>query len=1102
MKKRISLLLCLFFIGIGVTLAQTRVTGSVHDEKGEPVIGASIQIKGTGQGTVTDMDGNFTLNVPSNVNTLVFSYVGMITQEIAVSPNMAVILKTDSELLEEVVVVGYGTQRKESLTGAVSTVDVGKTLEDRPITDVGRALQGSTPGLTVTTTSGALGGSPRIRIRGNVSTIGGGAGNPLILVDNVEVPDLSYVNSDDIASISVLKDASTTAIYGARAAFGAVLITTKRGSKDSKPTISYSSNFSWSTPTKVPEHTRADLNLQYSLDQINALDPSKPTFETGQVGYFYNSDVIAKVKNWIDTYGDGAGLGREMVEGRDFDYRASGGVYYYRPWNIYDIYYKDWTPQQNHNISVNGGNETTQYNVSAAFLNQKGVLKLFDDFYQRFNITGYLSTDVKDWISIRARYMYAKTGEEYPFTYASATYPPIYYLYRWHQVYPYGTFNGNEFRGAVNDLKAARPIEDESYFSRYTLGTTLSIAEGLTFDFDYTYGQTFNTVHTVGGYISGINQWSVNKAAGSDFNALNGIYTTATYDYASYTSSKNIRNTYNGYLTYNKNFAEKHDVKLTAGTNIEDAEYIWISARRNGVYDFDKGEVNLAGGDQLASSNHSWWSVAGFFGRFNYAFMDKYLIEVNGRYDGSSRFGSGRRWGFFPSLSAAWRISEETFMQPLQPTLSSLKFRGSWGSIGNQDVPLNSFISTMTAFTPSALGNYWLTSKNFAPYISAGPTLADPSLTWETVTTLDLGLDAGFFNEKLTFTFDWYKRKTLDMLSPGETVPSTVGIAAPRRNFGELTTTGVELSATFNHKFENGLFLTMTGQFSDFESVITKYASAEDPSNSSTYWEGKTLGEIWGYKTDGLLQKEDFVWEGDAIKQTVLENGQSKNTPVEGVANQYILESGLFKFGPGDVKFKDINGDGVIDYGTNTVGDPGDRTVIGNTTPRFQYGFRVGANWKGIDADVFFQGVGKRSLWGAGNMVLPGYYGAEANFAHTLDYWTPENTGAYYPRPMEYSQIAKWNYVVNDRYLLNAAYLRIKSLIVGYSIPKSLIDRIDVEKVRFYFNGENLFEFDKLRGVPLDPEMDWTSQTENDSRSFGRSYPYRRTISFGLQVQF
>lgn len=1084
-----------------VSYANGQVTSGVVLEKGtnEPLPGVNVVVVGKAEGTITDLNGRFELSVSGQNIQLSFSFIGFKTQTINAvqGGNYTILLEPDDITLQDVVVVGFGTQRRENLTGAVATVDVGKALESRPITDVGRALQGTTPGLTITSTSGKLGGSPSIKIRGMIGTISGGSGNPLIMVDNVEVPDLSYVNPDDIESISVLKDASTTAIYGARAAFGAILITTKKGTKEGKVKVKYSNNFSWATPTEIPKHSRADLNLQYSWDQQNALKTT-PTWEYGQVGYYYNPDVIAKTKEWIETYGKGGNLGREMVEGRDFDYRTSGGAYFYRPWDIYDIYYKSSTPQQNHNISVSGGNSETQYNISAGYLKQEGILKLFDDYYQKMNTSGFISTKAKEWLSVRGRFLYTKTNEETPFLYAAATYDPMYYLYRWHQVYPYGTFNNKEFRGGVNDLKSARPEEWDTYYSSYTLGTTLFVVKGLTVDFDYTYTQTFSTLHRVGGYVSGINFWS--RGANQTFNDVDGIYTTSTYDYAQYTSSKNLRNSYNGYITYEERISD-HSFKLMTGTNIEDAEYIYLSAKRNGVYDFDKGEVNLAGGDQTATSNHSWWSVAGFFGRINYSFKDKYLVEFNGRYDGSSKFAKGKRWGFFPSASAAWRVTEEPWMEPIKTVLNSMKIRGSYGEVGNQDVPANSFIPTMTLTNPATSGNYWLINNNWTPYISSSPALVDPTLTWETVRTLDLGFDAMLFNNKLGITFDWYQRKTLDLLSPGTVIPSTIGATAPRRNFGELTTNGAELALTYNHTFNNGFRINISGQITDFKTKVSKYPSDEDPLISSTYYKGKVLGEIWGYKTDGLFQNKDFVWENGSIVQTTLPNGQQKNTMAEGIPNQYILESGVFKFGPGDVKYKDLNGDGVIDYGSNTIGNSGDRTVIGNTTPRYQYGFRVGSYWKNFDLDIFFQGVGKRHIWATGNMILPGYFGAEANFAHTLDYWTPDNTGAFYPRPMEYAQTAKWNYLPNDRYLLNAAYLRCKSLIVGYTIPENIIKKVNISKIRIYCSGENLFEFDKMGKVPIDPEIDWTTTTSNDSRSFGRNYPYRRTVSFGLQLE-
>lgn len=1089
----VVLLLLIHFQGVAQENVVTGTVVSATDDT--PLPGVTVTLKGKTRGTVTDAEGHYSILAASS-DVLVFTFIGMETQELAVgnSSTINVKLQESMESLQEVVVVGYGSQKRANVTGAVSTVDVGKTLDSRPITDVGRALQGTTPGLIVTTTSGAIGGSPTIKIRGTVGTIGGGSGNPLILVDNVEVPDLSYVNPDDIESMSVLKDAATTAIYGARAAFGAILITTKKGRNDGKVSVTYSNNFSWAKPTEVPKHTRADLNLQYSWDQLNALRTT-PLAETGQVGYYYNPQVIEKTRQWIETYGNGEGLGREMVEGRDFDYRTGGGVYYYRPWDIYKIYYKDWTGQQTHNLGVSGGNETTQYNLSGGFMNQDGVLNLFHDFYRRLNASGFVSTKANKWLTLRAGFLYTKETQESPFLYAASAYDPQYYLYRWHNVYPYGTYQGMEFRGGVNDLKQARPEEYDDYYSRYNFGTTLNLAKGLTANFDYTYNQTFTTVHRVGGIVKGINQWNPGR-----FEDLYQVYSTASYDYAQYISGKEIRNAVNAYLTYEKGFKD-HSVKVMGGTNIEDLEFTSLSAKREGVYDFDKGEVNLAGGTQTATSSHSWWSVAGFFGRVNYSFKDRYLFEANGRYDGSSKFAEGRRWGFFPSLSAAWRISEESFMAPLASTVSSLKLRGSYGEVGNQDVPLNAYIPTLSVTNPSAAGAYWLVNNSWVPYVASAPNLTDPRLTWETVTTLDFGLDAGLFNDRLSVIVDWYRRKTLDILAPGETVPSTVGASAARRNFGELTTDGIEVALEYRHDFSNGLRLTLSGQFTDFKTVVSKYPSADDPLTTATYYEGKVLGEIWGYKTAGLFQNEHFVWNEDGtIKQTP-KNGGESNMMADGIPNQYILESGTFKYGPGDVRFQDLNGDGVIDFGTNTVGNPGDRTVIGNSTPRYQYGFRIGADWKGFDLGLFFQGVGERHIWATGNMVLPGYYGAEANFAHTLDYWTPENTGAFYPRPMEYAQTAKWNYVPNDRYLLNMAYLRLKNLTIGYTVPPALLTKANIQRVRVYISGENLFEFDKLGDIPIDPELDWTTTTSADSRSFGRSYPYRRTLSFGLQVQ-
>ena len=1097
-------------LSVGAIWAQNvKVSGTVKDNAGEPLIGVYVLVQGTATGTSTDIDGKYTLSAPANAN-LVFSLLGMKDAVVPVNnrSTIDVVMEEDAVLLDEVVMVAYGSQKKENLSGAVSSINVGKSLESRPITDVGRALQGSTPGLIVTTTSGALGGTPTIKIRGTTSTLGGGSGNPLILVDNVEVPDLSYVNPDDIESISTLKDASTTSIYGARAAFGAILITTKKGSKDGKVKVSYSNNFAWQTETSMPDFTRADLGQQYSLDQVNGLNAVPVTFIQPYAGYKITTESIAKTREWIEKYGNGAGLGREMVEGRDFDYQdVTGSAVYYRPWDVLDLFYKDWAPQQTHNISVSGGNEKMQYNLSAGLMNQKGMLKEFDDFYKRKSVSANVSTKVHDRVTLRGSFMFTSTNQESPMSFydtgtdaqQETIYTQTYYIYRWHNVNPYGTYNGKEFRNGISEFKQAKPLISDKSYNRITLGATIDIVKGLKANFDYTYSQTNLFEHRQGGQASAIDIFS-NIPAGSTFDDMFRMYTTAGFaDHAAYDSSRNRRNAYNGNLSYENTFG-KHNIKILAGTNIEDADYVYHRTKRRYLASNTMAEPNLANGATVIASNHSWWSVAGVFARVNYDFNGKYLIEGNIRYDESSKFAEGSRGGLFPSFSAAWRVTEEPWMQDIKHIVNSLKLRGSYGVIGNQDVPLGSYIPSLTLTTPTS-GNRWLVNGAYASYVSSAAALVDPALSWEKVGTLDLGIDAKFWNDKIGVTFDWYQRKTMDMLSAGNVIPSSVGASAPKQNFGELTTNGVELELSFNHVFGNGLRLSVNANYSDYITEISEWAAADDPLYSNNYV-GKRMGDIWGYKVDRLWQQDDFVYENGSLATTNV-NGKVTNVLKDYEAGyQALYESGNFRFSPGDIKIKDLNGDGVINYGKSTLSDHGDLAVIGNTEPRHLYSFRIGANWKGIDLDIFFQGVGKRELWVSGNMVLPGWQALEANFAHTLDYWTPDNTDAFYPRPIQYGNAQKWNYITNDRYLLNMAYLRCKNLTVGYTFPNNLMNKIHVNRLRVYASAENLFEFDKLGDNPIDPELQHTSGTSGDARAFGRAYPYRRTISFGVQLDF
>lgn len=1094
MKKGLLLVLLWCLIALPVMAQRRTVSGLVTEESsGEPLPGVSVVERGTNIGTVTNADGEFTLSVSSGA-TLRISFVGMEPQEVAVgnATNIHVKMKPSVMEMSELVVVGYGTQKKANLTGAVATVDVQKTLDSRPITDVGRGLQGAVAGLSITTTTGEIGTSPSIKIRGTIGS-SNGTSNPLILVDNVVIPDLNLVNPDDIESISVLKDAASTAIYGARAAFGVILITTKSGKMTDRTSVSYSNNFAMRTPTYVPDQLPGWQQGEINLAALNRFSP---TTEYGMLGTIYISEAsIAKMKEWEATYG-GQKLGDEMEYGRDFEF-INNKQYYYRTWDWYKKFYNDWMPQQNHNLSISGGNGKTSYNIGLGYLTQNGMSKDNTDTYDRYNSSLSVNSEVNEWLSVRSNFMYTKAIRETPFVHNSTSqglYDHLYYLWRWQPVYPYGTYNGKPFRSAITELQQANMDNRTQNYLRVGAGATITLAKGLTIDADFTYASTNNYERSSGSPVYALNFWGVTSTDALDKSYSN--YIDSKLDFVQNINSRRDYYVTNAYATYEKTLSD-HAFKVMGGTNIESSEYWSLTAKRMGLFDAELPEQNLAYGDQTNNSDHTHWSVAGFFGRINYAFKDRYLLEINGRYDGSSSFPTDSQWGFFPSVSAGYRLSEESFMEFLKPYLSSLKLRGSYGSVGNQDVGSNAFISTIT-MNPAY---NWLINKKYTT--GAGtPTAVASSLTWETVTTLDFGFDARLFDNKLGITFDWYKRNTKDILSTGETLPSTFGGTAPKQNFGELETPGWELSVDFNHQFSNGLRLNIVGQVTDYKTKVKKWNSAAKtiPSYnnwtaSTSYFEGMVLGDIWGYKVDRLFQEDDFTMNGT---QYVLKDGIPKQT---------ILESGTFFFGPGDVKFKNLDDDASqISYGDNTAENHGDKAIIGNTLPRYQFSLRLGAAWKNFDFDVYFQGVGKRSLWVGGNLALPGYTSGEPWFEGQEDYWTPDNTDAFYPQPTVYAQAMKWNYQVNDRFLLNMAYLRCKTMTLGYTLPKSVLSKVHLSNLRVYVTGENLFEFTD-KNLPIDPETDitigknfTTGRDASDSRNYGRSYPYQRVISLGLQL--
>ena len=1084
-KTLMTAAICALFLGGGQVMAHAAetpvvqeqqqtasITVTVVDSKGEPVIGANVVQKGTTNGTITDIDGVASLDVPRGT-TLQVSFVGFKNQEVKVNGSkITVTLKEDAELLDEVVVVGYGAQKKANLTGAVANVNVEEAIASRPVTDVAKALQGVSPGLTIINNEGGIGTSSSIKLRGSTGSVNATSGtSPLILVDNVEVPDLNLVNPDDIASISVLKDAASAAIYGTRAAWGVILITTKQGKANDKVRISYSNNFSWSTPTTMPEMATAVQQATAIMEVYRRL--GKPGGGSS-IGFYFDDQYINELQDWEDKYGHMSQeeLG-EIQLGRDVILR-NGKTFWLRPFDAVGEFTNKWTPQQNHNLSVNGGSDKTTFNISLGYMKQEGVMKFNTDQYDRYTLNSNINTKIRDWWSVRANVMFTRSVNEQPYCYSPSGYTDKwYYLLRWPVWYPYAQYQGKDIQSAVTEIKNAKRESLTTNYVRANLGTTITPIKGLDINFDYTFSLYNTKQYRPGGIIEG---WYM---FGSDpLHTYRSLY-SASHNSVKENSTYTMNNIFKAYATYNFNIKDVHNFKVMAGFDAETREKLGHYSEGREMISTSLPEINLTVGDEYGRNSsysyHNDFAAAGFFGRINYDYKGKYLLEFNARYDGSSKFPKGKKFGFFPSVSAGWRASEEAFMDWAKPVMSDLKIRGSWGTIGNQDVASNAFLSTMASGKSG-----WIINGVDELRLSA-PSVVSSSLTWEKVTTLDLGLDARFFNGEFGVTFDWYQRITSDMHTSGETLPSTFGASTPKINFGELTATGWEVALDYNHRFNNGLGLTLRGAISHVEEEITKW---NDQANKVTgNYEGKKLGEIWGYVTEGIFQSE---------------------AEVEAHADQSLYETGDFKFGVGDIKYKDLNNDGKITYGKNTVDDPGDMKVIGNTMPNYEYSFSIGLDYQGFDFSTFFQGVGKRDQWAYGNIAIPfGMSSADPLFKHQLDYWTPENTDAFYPRLADHNWTSSGkNFLKQTRYLSDMSYLRCKNITVGYSLPKSLLQKIDFQKLRVYFSAENVFEFDNTH-LPVDPETKgYKAGSSNGGYAFGREYPFMRTISFGVQAVF
>ena len=1119
---------CALVLSAGSLLAQNMtITGKVVDKNNEPIIGAYVVVAGTSTGTSTGVDGGYSITAPAN-GTLQFTCIGYKTLEVAIEGRRVVdaILADDALMLENAVVVGFGTQKKANLTGAVASIDASKQLESRPIPDIGRGLQGATPGLNVRIGSTEVGSDAIIRIRGQVGSYNGSAA-PLILLDNVEIPSLNLINPDDIESISVLKDAASASIYGAKAAFGVILINSKKGAREKETVkVTYSGNVSFQNLVNTGGIADVD-GLHYTVEAAERLGTFTP------VGAFwlidragYNAAVA-----WKEKYGKTVGPNDPMVYGRDWYVDASNRKIGVRTYNPYDYYVKKNAPTQTHNISVSGSKGKTNFNISLGYLDQSGMMKVTDyDWFKRYNANVRVDTQINDFVNVHAGMMYTNSTKSWAYATSSTTADVWYYLYRWGPTYPLVDKDeyGNNIRTGVYELKTANQATIKKSYASVNAGATITPVKNWNINVDYTYSNNNSQEHDPGiRYLAG-NSWSsaVNvdgtTMANNEWYQYNGLpssfvakqlqlqdYTTS-YDLIYQDSYTSTRQTWNVTTDYTLNIANAHELRFMLGLNSVDYKYTGVWGQRKDLLDINNPQFALATGTQTSGGDASWSSTLGFFGRLNYNYKERYLLEANLRYDGTSKFPTHLKWQWFPSFSAGWRVTEEPWLQGAKNVLSNLKFRASWGSIGDQSVASSLYIPTMSLLT-----DYWQHS-GVRDYAFSTPGLVASDISWQRIETLDFGVDLSLFNA-FNITFDWYRRTTKDMIVGMEGLSYNIGASAPQGNFGQLHTDGWEFSVNYGHLFDNGLSLSVTAAIADAVTTIDEYGTAKSVSG---WYNGKTYGEIWGYRVDRLFQNDDFKWENGALVR-----GSDKYGAIyqyadgKSYATQGKITSGNLISGPGDVKFKDLNGDGVIDNGKLLIDDHGDLDIIGNTTPRYEYSFRVDAAWKGIDFSMFWQGIGKRDMLGSSWLTVPGFNitgdgGSAQCFVADFWYETKDASGnvveanydAFYPRAASLGRSRSFNMTDNDRYMLNMAYLRLKNVTLGYTLPQKLTRKAFIDKLRFYVSLENFLTFDHLNGIPIDVE-EVSGYSYLNSSNYNQSFagigaPAFKSASVGVQLTF
>lgn len=1023
--------LCFSFI----TYAQT-IEGRVVDEANNPLQGVSVRLIGSAIGVNTNADGAFSITASQGAE-LEFSFIGYqpVVRQIDSSFVMVQMLKRTDIALSDVVVVGYGTQKKESVSGAVSTIQT-QDLENRPVNNAAQALQGLSPGLVVTRSSGQPGSEGwNINIRG-ISSLNG-TNNPLLIVDGVEYDDFTLINPDDIASISVLKDASAAAIYGAKAANGVLLVTTKSGVAG-KVRVSYTGMYQvrqpLSLPRTVPYHLSATIQ-----NLANKNNNAAPSYTDEQIANFKDPSV-------------------------SFIPDDPTNLFFYAEQDYIKMTIKDHYSTSSHNVNVSGGSANTQYFIGFGYNDNNGIFAAGPDGNKRYNGRINLKTKFSKIFSLDSRISFTQNKVQSAAGTLEGDYGLLYNIYNLRPITPVYVpgSNNSQYLSGVNTLAT---LKDGGYNNTnenvldavFTLKAE-NIVKGLVLSANYSpHLEQDNQVmffQTVPLYTYDKSTQSFNQNAWvNTANSINKYRTTQS----AYTS--------NFLADYTLTLNEDHHFHLLGGGQYQYYNYDRLNGTQNNLINNSLPTVNYTTNATLPvtalSDNIQINAWVSYFGRLNYDYKNKYFIEATVRNDASSRLAPGHRSQTFPAFSAAWRISQENWFKSVG-FINELKLRASWGKLGNAQLGTlyeNNYLSVATLNT----GVYPF--NNAATTFIYQSTLPSEGLGWETVATKDIGLDVGLLDNRLTGSFDWYIRENNNMLIPVN-LPAVLGVTPNTSNAASMQTKGWDME--LNWKDKVGAVRYYVGfNLSDNKNEITKYlGNVVYTEGLNVALPGMPINSIFGYQSLGYFQSEEEV---------------------AGSPKQF----GTTTQGPGDIKYADLNKDGVINGGVGTPEDHGDLKYLGNTAPRFNFGINLGASWKDFDLSVFLQGVGKRSIIIYPKQAIPFIESWRYPLDNYIDnYWTEDNRNANFPRPIAGGGT---NTYINSAFVQNGAYIRLKNIQLGYTLPGKVLDKLKIQKVRVFFSGQDIWTYTKMWYKYFDPES---------PNNVSYSYPFSSTYALGLNITF